>query len=33
MIKNIYFSLLLIAGLMLTACSSDDNVPEQAPKT
>ena len=33
MIKNIYFSLLLIAGLMLTACSSDDNVSEQAPKT
>lgn len=33
MIKNIYFSLLLIAGLTLTACSSDDNVSEQAPKT
>ena len=33
MIKNIYFSLMLIAGLMLTACSSDDNVSEQAPKT
>ena len=33
MIKNIYFSLLLIPGLMLTACSSDDNVSEQAPKT
>ena len=32
MIKNIYFSLLLIAGLMLTACSSDDNSVEQAPK-
>ena len=33
MIKNIYFSLLLIAGLMLTACSSDDNNAAQAPKT
>ena len=33
MIKNIYFSLLLIAGLMLTACSSDDNNVTQAPKT
>ena len=33
MIKNIYFSLLLIAGLMLTACSSDDNSAAQAPKT
>ena len=33
MIKNIYFSLLLIAGLMLTACSSDDNNVAQAPKT
>jgi hypothetical protein len=32
MIKYIYFSLLLIAGLMLTACSSDDNSVEQAPK-
>ena len=32
MIKNIYFSLLLIAGLALTACSSDDNSVEQAPK-
>jgi hypothetical protein len=32
MIKNIFFSLLLIAGLALTACSSDDNSVEQAPK-
>ena len=32
MIKYIYFSLLLIAGLTLTACSSDDNSVEQAPK-
>lgn len=33
MIKNIYFSLLLIAGLTLTACSSDNDSVEQAPKT
>ena len=32
MIKNIYFSLLLIAGLTLTACSSDNDSAEQAPK-
>ena len=32
MIKNIFFSLLLIAGLALTACSSDDNSVEQTPK-
>ena len=32
MIKYIFFSLLLIAGLALTACSSDDNSVEQAPK-
>ncbi len=33
MVKNIYISLLLIAGLTLTACSSDDNNVAQAPKT
>ena len=32
MIKYIFFSLLLIAGLALTACSSDDNSVEQTPK-
>ncbi len=29
MTKKIYFSILMVAGLALTACSSDDNVSEQ----
>ena len=29
MTKKIYFSILMVAGLALTACSSDDNVVEQ----
>ncbi len=33
MTKKINFCILLVVGLALAACSSDDNVSEQAPKT